>query len=168
MAGFKPISAGGRALLVVGATMLFGSLFVLPWFQVSGTRPDLPPGTYGGVGSTDLVNTLLSGPWGWIAFTWLVVSVFFALGIAAIGRKTRRVGTLSIVVLLLYALLIVVIPTYLSLQGSTGSASVGFAYGFVAAVLGAILIEAGARWPRAVRGRYELPTTADWEQDISP
>ena len=42
MAGMKRISAGGRALLVVGAILLFGSLFFLPWFVVSGTRPDLP------------------------------------------------------------------------------------------------------------------------------
>lgn len=167
MAGFRPISAGGRALLFAGAAVLFGGLFFLPWFRVSGTRPDLLPGTYDGLGSTGLVNTLLSGPWGWIAFLWLVFSVFLALGIGAIGRKTRRIGTVSIVVLLLYALLLVVIPTYLSPQGSAGTASVSFTYGFVAAVLGAALIEAGARWPRTVRGRYEVPTTAEWD-DVSP
>ena len=146
--------------------MLLVSLFVLPWFQVSGTRPDLPPGTYDGLGSTGLMNTLLNGPWGWIAFIWLVFLVFFAMGIAAIGRKTRHVGTVSIVILLLYALVLVVIPTYLSPQGSADTVSVSFANGFVAAVLGAALIEGGARWPRTVRGRYERPTTAEWD-DIS-
>ena len=151
-------------MVVVGAAMLLGSLFVLPWFRVSGTRPDLPPGTYGGLGSTDLMNTLLSGPWGWIAFICLVVSALLSFGIAAIGRKTRRIGTLGIVVLLLYALVLVVVPTYLSPQASTGTASVSFAYGFVAAVLGAALVEAGARWPRAMRGHYEVPTSAEWEE----
>ena len=163
MAGMRVISAGGRALLVAGAAVLLGSLFVLPWFQVSGTRPDLPAGTYGGMGSTELVNTLLSGPWAWIAFLWLLVSAFLAVGIAAVGRKTRRIGTSGIVVSLLYALLLVVAPPYLNPQALSGTVSVSFGYGFVAAVLGSALIEAGARWPRAVRGRYELPTTAEWD-----
>src|SRR6266704_1480041 len=149
MAGMRAISAGGRALVVAGAALLLGSLFVLPWFAVSGTRPDLPAGTYGGMGSTDLVNTLLSGPWGWIAFLWLVVSGFLAIGIA---------------VVLLYAVLLVVAPPYLNPQASSGSVSVSFGYGFVAGVLGSALIEAGARWPRAVRARYEAPTTAEWEE----
>ncbi len=164
MAGMRAISAGGRALVVAGAALLLGSLFVLPWFAVSGTRPDLPAGTYGGMGSTDLVNTLLSGPWGWIAFLWLVVSAFLAIGIAVVGRKTRRIGTSGIAVLLLYAVLLVVAPPYLNPQASSGSVSVSFGYGFVAGVLGSALIEAGARWPRAVRARYEAPTTAEWEE----
>ncbi len=164
MAGMRAISAGGRALVVAGAALLLGSLFVLPWFAVSGTRPDLPAGTYGGMGSTDLVNTLLSGPWGWIAFLWLVVSAFLAIGIAVVGRKTRRIGTSGIAVLLLYAVLLVVAPPYLNPQASSGSVSVSFGYGFVAGVLGSALIEAGARWPRPVRARYEAPTTAEWEE----
>ena len=164
MAGMRAISAGGRALVVAGAALLLGSLFVLPWFAVSGTRPDLPAGTYGGMGSTDLVNTLLSGPWGWIAFLWLLVSAFLAIGIAVVGRKTRRIGTSGIAVLLLYAVLLVVAPPYLNPQASSGSVSVSFGYGFVAGVLGSALIEAGARWPRPVRAQYEAPTTAEWEE----
>src|SRR5207249_11254282 len=162
--GMRAISAGGRALLVAGAAVLLGSLFMLPWFEVSGTRPDLPAGRYGGIGSTELVNSLLSGPWGWIAFLWLVVAAFLAIGIAALGRKTRRIGTSGIVVLLLYVLLLVVAPPYLNPQASSGTVSVSFGYGFVAGVLGAALIEAGARWPRPIHGRYEVPTTADWEE----
>src|SRR3989454_7611926 len=96
MAGMRAISAGGRALLVAGAAVLLGSLFMLPWFEVSGTRPDLPAGTYGGMGSTELVNSLLSGPWGWIAFLWLLVAAFLAIRIPALGRKTRRLGTSGI------------------------------------------------------------------------
>jgi len=164
MAGMRAISAGGRALVVAGAALLLGSLFALPWFAVSGTRPDLPAGTYGGMGSTALVNTLLSGPWAWIAFLWLVVSAFLAIGISVVGRKTRRIGTSGIVVLLLYAALLVVAPPYLNPQASSGSVSVSFGYGFVAGVLGSALIEAGARWPRPVHARYEVPTTAEWEQ----
>src|SRR2546422_2837387 len=101
MAGMRAISAGGRALLVAGAAVLLGSLFVLPWFEVSGTRPDLQAGRYGGMGSTELVNTLLSGPWGWIAFLLLVVSAVLAIRIAAVGPNTRRIGTSGIVRLLL-------------------------------------------------------------------
>ena len=164
MAGMRAISAGGRALVVTGAALLLGSLFVLPWFAVSGTRPDLPAGTYGGMGSTELVNSLLGGPWGWIAFLWLVVAAFLAIGIAAVGRKTRRIGTSGIVVLLLYVVLLVVAPPYLNPQASSGTVSVSFGYGFVAGVLGSALIEAGARWPRPVRAQYEAPTTAEWEE----
>src|SRR3989449_8265048 len=106
MAGMRAISAGGRALLVAGAAVLLGSLFMLPWFEVSGTRPDLPAGTYGGMGSTELVNSLLSGPWGWIAFLWLVGAAFLAIRIAAGGRKTRPTGTSGVVVLLPYVALL--------------------------------------------------------------
>src|SRR2546422_7286803 len=164
MAGMKAISAGGRALLVAGAAVLLGSLFVLPWFAVSGTRTDLAAGTYGGMGSTELVNSLLSGPWGWIAFLWLVVVAFLAIGIAAVGRKTRRIGTSGIVVLLLYVLLLVVAPPYLNPQASSGTVSVSFGFGFVAGVLGSALIEAGGRLPRPIHGQDEVPTTADWEE----
>src|SRR2546428_2486937 len=108
MAGMRAISAGGRALLVAGAAVLLGSLFVLPWFEVSGTRPDLPAGRYGGMGGTELVNTLLSGPGGWIAFLLLVVSAFLGIGIAAVGRKTPRLRASGVVVLLLDAVLLVV------------------------------------------------------------
>src|SRR5256885_16777018 len=95
MAGMSRISAGGRALLVAGAVLLLVSLFSLPWFVVSGTRPDLPPGTYDGTGSTGLLNTLLGGPWGWIAFVWLVVSAIVGMAVAALGRRARPPGTLG-------------------------------------------------------------------------
>lgn len=163
VAGMRRISASGRALLVAGAVVLFGSLFYLPWFVVSGTRADLPPGTYDGIGSTGLANTLLGGPWAWIAFVWLVVSAIAGLAIAVLGRKTRRLGTLGIIVLLLYAFLLVLAPTYLNLPASTGTASVTIAYGFVAAVLGSALIEAGARLPHMMPSRYEVPTEAEWD-----
>src|SRR2546430_12899282 len=105
MAGMKAISAGGRALLVAGAAVLLGSLFMLPWFEVSGTRPDLPAGTYGGIGSTELVNSLLSGPWGWIAFLWLLVAAFLAIGVPAVGRKTPPNGASGVGALLPHVLL---------------------------------------------------------------
>src|SRR3989442_14033436 len=164
----RAISAGGRALLVAGAGVLLGSLFVLPWFAVSGTRPDLPAGTYGGMGSTELVNALLSGPWGWIAFLWLVVSAFLAIGIAVVGRKTRRIGTSGIVVLLLYAVLLVVAPPYLNPQASSAAVSVSFGYGFVAGVLGSALIEAGGPWPPPARGGQGVPTTAQRGRGQTP
>src|SRR5207249_11934295 len=156
--------AASRSLVVTGAALLPAGRFVLPWVAVSGTRTDLPAGTYGGMGSTELVNSLLGGPWGWIAFLWLVVAAFLGIGIAAVGRKTRRIGTSGIVVLLLYVVLLVVAPPYLNPQASSGTVSVSFGYGFVAGVLGSALIEAGARWPRPVRAQYEAPTTAEWEE----
>src|SRR5207249_12311617 len=148
MAGMRAISAGGRALLVAGAAVLLGSLFMLPWFEVSGTRSDLPAGRYGGIGSTELVNSLLSGPWGWIAFLWLVVAAFLAIGIAAVGRKTRRIGTAGIVVLLLYVVLLVVAPPYLNPHASSGTVPGSFGYGSVAGVLGSALRGAGRRCRR--------------------
>src|SRR3989475_8006665 len=79
MAGMRAISAGGRALVVAGAALLLGSLFVLPWFAVSGTRPDLPAGTYGGVGGTDLVKNPLSRPRGWVALPLVPGSAFLRI-----------------------------------------------------------------------------------------
>lgn len=164
----RRISAGGRALLVAGALLLFYSLLYAPWFVVSGTRPDLPPGTYDGMGSTGLLNTLVGGPWAWFAFVWLVISAMMGLAIAAVGRRTRRLGMVDILVLLVYALYLVVAPTYLNLPGPTGTASVAFAYGFVTAVLGSAFIEAGARLPHVVRARYEVPTAAEREEPLDP
>src|SRR5205809_6362192 len=74
MAGMKRISAGGRALLVAGALLVFYSLFYTPWFVVSGNRTDLPPGTYSGMGRTGLMNTLIGRPWACFAFVCLVLS----------------------------------------------------------------------------------------------
>src|SRR2546430_17508896 len=113
MAGMRAISAGGRALLVAGAAVLLGSLFVLPWFAVSGTRPDLPAGTYGGMGSTELVNSLLSGPWGWIAFLWLLGAAVLGIGVAAGGRKTRGHGASRVVGLLPYVVFLLVAAPHL-------------------------------------------------------
>src|SRR2546421_12395479 len=90
MAGMRAISAGGRALLVAGAAVLLGSLFVLPWFAVSGTRPDLPAGTYGGVGSTGLPNSPPGGPGGWIPFLWLGGRAVPAVRVPPVGRQTPR------------------------------------------------------------------------------
>src|SRR2546425_5341197 len=90
MAGMRAISAGGRALLVAGAAVLLGSLFVLPWFAVSGTRPDLPAGTYGGVGSTGLVEALLSGPGGWGALLLVVGAAVLPYGVPGAGRQNTR------------------------------------------------------------------------------
>src|SRR3989449_10968017 len=98
MAGMRAISAGGRALLVAGAAVLLGSLFVLPWFAVSGTRPDLPAGADGVMGSTELVNALLTGPRGVIAVLWVVVSAVLATRDAGVGRSTRATGLHGMVV----------------------------------------------------------------------
>src|SRR2546425_566790 len=90
MAGMRAISAGGRALLVAGAAVLLGSLFVLPWFEVSGTRPDLPAGRYGGVGGTGLGESLLSGPWGGVALLWLLGAALPPFWVRAPGPQKQR------------------------------------------------------------------------------
>src|SRR5256885_17031470 len=113
MAGMRAISAGGRALLVAGAAVLLGSLFMLPWFEVSGTRPDLPAGTYGGIGSTELVNSLLSGPWGWIALLWLLGAALLAIWVPAAGRKRTALGRSRSARLILYVPLPVCRPAIL-------------------------------------------------------
>src|SRR3989449_8840073 len=64
VAGMRASSAGGRALVVAGAALLLGRLFVLPWLAVSGTRPYLPAGTYVGLGGADLLDTPLAGALG--------------------------------------------------------------------------------------------------------
>src|SRR3989449_7665630 len=78
MAGMRAISAGGRALLVAGAAVLLGSLFMLPWFEVSGTRSDLPAGRYGGVGGTGRVKSPPCGTSGWSALPLLLVAAVLA------------------------------------------------------------------------------------------
>jgi len=65
-----------------------------------------------------------------------------------------------------YAFYLVVAPNYLNLPGPTGTASGAFAYGFLAAVLGSVFIEAGARLPHVVRAHYEVPTAAEWEDPV--
>src|SRR3989442_11517740 len=71
MAGMRAISAGGRALVVAGAALLLGSLFVLPWFEVSGTRPDLPAGGDGGVGGAGLRDPPPAGTGGGVGLPFL-------------------------------------------------------------------------------------------------
>jgi len=68
--------------------LLLYSLF-LPWFTVTGTRPELQAGTYTGVQTTELLNSLAKGPWGWIAFGWLLVCSIVAIAVAAVGRRIR-------------------------------------------------------------------------------
>src|SRR2546422_8786636 len=81
MAGMRAISAGGRALVVAGAALLLGSLFVLPWFEVSGTRPDLPAGRYGGVGGTGGGDSLPQGPRGGVGLLLRRGGGLLALGV---------------------------------------------------------------------------------------
>src|SRR3989442_15220147 len=94
MAGMRAISAGGRALLVAGAAVLLGSLFVLPWFEVSGTRPDLPAGRYGGRGGAERLNALLRRPGGGVVFPLHLVGGVLCNWSGPPGRhKERMRGT---------------------------------------------------------------------------
>jgi len=50
-------------------------------------------------------------------------------------------------VLVLYAILLLVAANLVNQQASGANAGIGFEYGFVAAVVGSALIEAGSRFP---------------------
>src|SRR5207244_11393007 len=115
MVVMRRISGAGRGLLVLGAALLLVSLFgslVLPstfpstyvaWFTLSGNQPQLPAGAYTGIQVTELLNTLVSGPYLWIAFGCLLVSAAAAIAIGGIGQRTRHFGTFGVPILLLYA-----------------------------------------------------------------
>ncbi len=91
MVVMRRISGAGRGLLVLGAALLLVSLFgnlVFPstyvaWFTLSGNQPQLPAGAYTGIQVTELLNTLVSGPYLWIAFGCLLVSAAFLTAMAA-------------------------------------------------------------------------------------
>src|SRR5438034_10915609 len=115
MVVMRRISGAGRGLLVLGAALLLVSLFgslVLPstfpstyvtWFTLSGNQPQLPAGSYTGIQVTELMNTLVSGPYLWISFGSLLVSAAAAIAIGGFGERTRRVRTFGVLILLLYA-----------------------------------------------------------------
>lgn len=132
--------------------MLLYSLF-LPWFTITGSRADLPAGTYTGVQSTELLNTLAGGPWAWIALGWLLVCSIVAIAVAAVGRRTHNFGTSGILVLVLYAILLLVAANLVNQQAAGSNAGISFSYGFVAAIAGGALIEAGSRFPRPARAK---------------
>jgi len=157
MVGVRKISAAARGLLVLGAVVLLISLFLFPWFTVTGSRPELPAGTYNGLGSTELLNTLAKGPWAWIAFAWLFISAIVAIAVAAMGRRTHNFGTSGILVLILYFLLLFVAANLVNQQASGANAAVSITYGFVAAVAGSVLIEAGSRLPSPVPTKPGVP-----------
>jgi hypothetical protein len=159
MAAGSRVSPVARVLLVLGAAVLLYSLF-LPWFTVTGTRPELPAGTYTGVGSTELLNSLAKGPWAWIGFGWLLVCSIVAIAVAAVGRRTHNFGTSGILVLVLYAILLLVAANLVNQQAGGSNAGISFAYGFVGAIAGSALIEAGSRFPRPARAKVGVPAGA--------
>lgn len=159
MAETSRVSPVARVLLVVGAVLLLYSLF-LPWFTVTGSRPELPAGTYTGVGSTELLNLLAKGPWAWIALGWLLVCSIVAIAVAALGRRTHNFGTSGILVLVLYAILFLVASNLVNQQAAGSNAGISFTYGFVGAVAGSALIEAGSRFPRPARAKAGVPAQA--------
>lgn len=159
MAEGSRVSPVARVLLVAGAALLLYSLF-LPWFTITGTRTDLPADTYTGVRSTELLNSLANGPWAWIAFGWLLVCSVVAVAVAAVGRRTHNFGTSGILVLVLYAILLLVAANLVNQQAAGSTAGISFVYGFVGAIAGAALIEAGSRFPRPARAKAGVPAGA--------
>ncbi|HYY47725.1 MAG TPA: hypothetical protein VFA17_03485 [Thermoplasmata archaeon] len=167
MAGVRGVSGAGRGLLVVGAAALLASLLVpsLTWFTVSGTKTELPAGTYTGIQTAQLLSGLAPAPYtlfgylAWAAYALLFVAVTAALAVAGMGRRTRNVGTASILLLLLEGALLYVTAYGLSLPASGAPAVLSVGYGFVAAVAGAALIEAGGRIPGRVPMAVGMPAT---------
>ena len=168
MVVMRRISGAGRGLLALGAALLLVSLFgslVLPstyvtWFTLSGNQPALPAGSYTGIQATELLNTLVSGPYLWIAFGSILVCVAAAIAIAGIGERTRHFGTFGIIVLLLYAALLYIAAYQYNQQAPAGDAAISIGYGLIVAVVACVLIEAGARLPSAVPTRPRVPAVA--------
>jgi hypothetical protein len=168
MVGVRSISGAGRGLLLVGAAGLLASLVLpqLAWFTISGTKPELPSGTYTGFQTTQLLTSLVSGQYAWVgyaawaAFALLLAAVTAALAVAGMGRRTRNVGSGAILLLLLEGAVLYFMAYGLNLppSGAPGVLSVG--YGFVAAVVGSALIEAGGRLPSRVPTMVGLPVGA--------
>jgi hypothetical protein len=158
MNGVRSISGAGRGLLVVGAAGLLASLVLpyLTWFTISGTKPELPAGTYTGFQITELLTSLAPGSYSWVgyaawgAFGLLLVAVTAALAVAGMGRRTRNVGTSALLLLLLQGAALYYTAYGLALPPSDTPAILSVGYGFVAAVVGAALIEAGGRIPSRV------------------
>lgn len=166
MAGVGAVSGGGRALLVLGAAVLLASLVVplLTWFTVSGDSSRFPGGTYTSFQSAGLLTSLVEGPWApigllsYVGFGLLLVCATAGLAAAGMGRRTRNVGSLGIVISLLFAGLLYLTAYRMNLPLTGSDAAISIGYGFVAAVAGSALLEAGGRWPRAVPTRRPLPT----------
>ena len=130
------------------------------WFTLSGNQPALPAGSYTGIQATELLNTLVSGPYLWIAFGSILVCVAAAIAIAGIGERTRHFGTFGIIVLLLYAALLYIAAYQYNQQAPAGDAAISIGYGLIVAVVACVLIEAGARLPSAVPTRPRVPAMA--------
>ena len=167
MVGARRLSGAGRGLLVLGAALLlvnfFGiallpSLPSLPWFTVSGNRPELPVGSYDALQTTQLLNQLANGPYAWLAFGLLLVVAMAGIAIAGIGERTRHFGTAGILVLLIYAAVLYLAAYQYNQQAAGSNAAITIGYGFVLAVIACALIEAGARWPSPVPMRARVPT----------
>src|SRR5207302_9960554 len=140
---------------------LFGNL-VFPstyvgWFTLSGNQPQLPAGSYTGIQVTELMNTLVSGPYLWIAFGSLLVSAAAAIAIGGIGERTRHFGTFGGLILLLYAGLLYVAPDQFHQQAPGGDAAISIGYGFLTAMAACVLIEPRPRLPSAVTVRPRAP-----------
>src|SRR2546423_1303 len=127
------------------------------WFTLSGNQPALPAGSYTGIQATDLLNTLVSGPYLWIAFGSLLVCVAAAIAIAGFGERTRHFGTFGIIVLLLYAALLYIAAYQYNQQAPAGDGAISIGYGLIVAVVACVLIEAGARLPGGGAPRPPLP-----------
>lgn len=163
-------SGGGRALLVTGSAVLLASLLLplppLTWFTLSGATRELPVGTYTGVQITGLLASLVEGPFAligvlaWAGLALLFVSATAAIAVAGMARGTRHIGTLGLLILLLYAGVLYLTAYRLNLPLIGSDAAVSIGYGFVAAVLGCALIEAGGRLPRAVPMRRPVPSAS--------
>lgn len=168
VAGVRAISGTGRGLLLVGAAVLLTSLLLpsLTWFTLSSARSELPTGTYTSFQTTELVRSLagepvpLLGYVAWIGYAWLFVCAAAAIAASGIGERIRRFGASGILVLLLFAGLLFLTAYQLNEPLAGDNAAVTLGYGFVAAVAGAALVEAGGRLPSAMPTKRGVPAAA--------
>jgi hypothetical protein len=178
MAAVRGISGAGRALLLVGAAALMASIVLpsvvpsLSWFTLSGTNPELPAGTYTAWGITEVLFGLAPGQYAflgyvaWIVFGLLIVAVTGAIAAAGMARRTRNVGTGTLLLLLIEGALLYYTAYGLSLPPAGTPAVLSVGYGFVAAVAGAALIEAGGRLPGRVPMGVGVPTGAPDQDNL--
>ncbi|TLZ44354.1 MAG: hypothetical protein E6K19_04715 [Methanobacteriota archaeon] len=93
----------------------------------------------------------------WAAFGLLLVAVTAAIAVAGMGRRTRFVGAGALLLLLIEGVVLYLKAYGLGLPPSDTPAVLSVGYGFVAAVVGSALIEAGGRLPSRVPTMMPAP-----------
>lgn len=145
----KRIVPVGQVLLLVGSSLLLVSFF-LPWFTVtygvSGSNNEaLPAGSYDGLDAIGVLGIFGGYVFTYAAFVWLILVAVFGVTSVLVVRKFSWFGISGILVLVMSAIQMFFVAISVGLWYTFGTPSIGFAYGFVLAVIGSAVIETGAR-----------------------